>query len=491
VNASLPEDRRFVFRMGINLGEVIVDGATIHGDGVNVAARLQKLAEPGGLVISRAVHEQVRGRVAAEFEDLGEQRLHNIVEPVRAYRVRAAEPVPAASRGEDARRRQSIAVLPFTNMSGDPEQEYFSDGITEDLITALARHHGLFVIARNSSFVFKGKATPIPEVGRRLGVRYVVEGSVRKVGKRLRITAQLIDAETGAHVWAERYDRDLEDVFALQDEIVETLVWRVAGHVTKAELAALRRKRTPDLDAYELYLEGVSVLHVWDEASARKALALFERALAIDPRFSQALTGSAYAHGLLAAILESEDHRAQGIALARKAVELDDGDVEAYAFLARTSAFLGRDDESDAFMSKAQTLNPNSPLVVNTKALILLWRGRVEESLALAERASRLNPITTAWEAELVGTAKFFLGRHEEALRSFAQIPPTAYYWQHYIRAAALAEVGRLDEARASLAEAIRLRPTLSATDSAAFKPFRPHHVARWVDALRKVGLPE
>ncbi|MSP81951.1 MAG: adenylate/guanylate cyclase domain-containing protein [Alphaproteobacteria bacterium] len=262
LNAELPEDRRMRFRMGVNLGEVIVDGATIHGDGVNIAARLEKIAEPGGLVISRAVHEQIKGKAPGRFEDLGDQTLHNIANPVCAYRVDVSEPAHAtAGRGEDALRRQSIAVLPFANMSGDPEQEYFSDGITEDLITALARHHGLFVIARNSSFVFKGKSVPIPEAARQLGVRYIVEGSVRKSGKHLRITAQLIDAETASHLWAEKYDRDLEDVFALQDEIVETLVWRVAGHVTKAELAALKRKQAPPVDAYELYLAGMELLN--------------------------------------------------------------------------------------------------------------------------------------------------------------------------------------------------------------------------------------
>jgi TolB-like protein len=263
-NAEWPQELRVTFRMGLNLGEVISDGATIQGDAVNIAARLEKLAAPGAVVVGLSVHDQVRGKLAYSFADLGEHSAKNIADPVRAFEVSKTEqPARSLRAMQDLAppSRPSVAVLPFTNMSGDPEQDYFADGITEDIITELSRNGELFDIARNSSFVFKGRPVDIAEVGRKLGVRYVVEGSVRKAGKRLRITAQLIEAATGAHVWAERYDRDLEDLFAVQDDVTEQIVWALAGKVGIAELDRSKQRKTENLSSYDWMLRGIEAHH--------------------------------------------------------------------------------------------------------------------------------------------------------------------------------------------------------------------------------------
>jgi adenylate cyclase len=263
-NVDLPEDRQIIFRMGVNLGEVISDGVTIHGDSVNVAARLEKLAAPGAVVVGRSVRDQVKSKLPYEFADLGEHMVKNIAEPLRAFEVvMVGQPVKSLGKSEQLPlpSKPSVAVLPFTNMSGDPEQDYFSDGITEDIITELSRSRGLFVIARNSAFMFKGSAVNITEVGRKLGVRYVVEGSVRKAGKRIRITAQLIEAATGNHIWAERYDRDLEDLFAVQDDVTERIVWALAGRVGTAEIDNSKRRRAGNLDSYDALLRGIESFH--------------------------------------------------------------------------------------------------------------------------------------------------------------------------------------------------------------------------------------
>ncbi|MSP83714.1 MAG: hypothetical protein EXQ94_12545 [Alphaproteobacteria bacterium] len=289
LNAELPDDRRMRFRMGVNLGEVIVDGATIHGDGVNIAARLEKLAEPGGLVISGTVHDHVKGRVAVRFEDLGNQTLHNIAEPVRALRI-VSERTAAQGRTLNRDDRATVAVLPFTNMSGDPEQEYFSDGITEDLITALARIQDISVIARNSTFTYKGKAVKVQDVGSDLGARLVIEGSVRKSGNRVRITAQLIDAENGAHLWAERYDRDLVDAFAIQDEVVTA----IAGHLGFRFADALSGRQgqapTPSLSTYDHGQRGAAAFRRGDEIASQYH---FLQAIRSDPGYAPALAGAA------------------------------------------------------------------------------------------------------------------------------------------------------------------------------------------------------
>ena len=288
-NADLPGDTRIDFRIGVNLGDIIIDGDDIYGDGVNVAARLQEVAETGGVAISAAAHDQIAGKVEAAFEDVGEHELKNIAKPVRVYRWAEGT---AGSPGESAPLalpdKPSIGVLPFTNMSGDPEQEYFSDGITEDIITELSRFRTLFVIARNSSFAFKGQAVDIGEVGRKLGVQYVVEGSVRKAGNRVRITAQLVEAESGNHVWAERYDRDLEDIFAVQDEVARTIVATVAGRVDDAGAERTQRRPTNDMAAYDYLLRANRHVHRYTKSDTAKARSYIEKAIELDPEIARA-----------------------------------------------------------------------------------------------------------------------------------------------------------------------------------------------------------
>ena len=294
--AGEPEDQRIVFRIGVNLGDVIIDGDDIYGDGVNVAARLQEIAEPGGVCISGSVFDQVKGKVEAGFEDLGDQRVKNIAEPVRAYRWSDAIAAPARAAPLALPDKPSIAVLPFVNMSGDPEQEYFSDGITEDIITELSRFPTLFVIARNSSFHFKGKAVKVSEIGRDLGVQYVVEGSVRKVGNRVRVTAQLVEAMSGNHLWAERYDRELEDIFEVQDEVAHTVAATVSGRLDDAGAERARRRPTEDLAAYDLFLRAYQHVHRWTRADLAAARPLLEKALDLDPNIARAHAYLGFVH---------------------------------------------------------------------------------------------------------------------------------------------------------------------------------------------------
>nr|WP_198030204.1 adenylate/guanylate cyclase domain-containing protein [Mesorhizobium sp. LNHC220B00] len=314
-DTNLPEGRRMTFRMGLNSGEVIVDGTTIYGDCVNVAARLEKVSKPGGVVIGRSVYDQVKGKVPYTFVDLGEQAMKNIAGPVHAYRVQTEErdyPEPSTSITsiEDLPLpfKPSVAVLPFTNMSADPEQDYFSDGIAEDLITELSRSQSLFVIARNSSFVFKGQAVNTTEVGRKLGVRYVVEGSVRKAGARVRITAQLIEAATGNHVWAERYDRDLEDLFVVQDEVTERIAWALVGKVGAAEIVRTRQTQT-SLSAYDSFLRGVDCIHRFTEKDTVSGVEFLKRTLGLEPDSSRAHAWLADAYATLSVFRADEEDR--------------------------------------------------------------------------------------------------------------------------------------------------------------------------------------
>jgi adenylate cyclase len=293
-NAELPPDRCMQFRVGVNLGDVIADGETIYGDGVNIAARLEKLADPGGVCIARSVYDQVKGKLDYAYTDLGEQRVHNIPEPVHAYRVKPAHSTTASSSGFANKAfpplpdKPSIAVLPFQNMSGDPEQEYFADGVVEEIITALSRIRWLFVIARNSSFTYKGRAVHVKQVGLELGVRYVLEGSVRKAGNRVRITGQLIDVSTESHIWADRFEGDLANIFDLQDQVTASVVGAIEPMLEQAEIERAKRKPTESLDAYDHYLRGLAAVHQWTKEGNREALAHFTRATELDPNFASA-----------------------------------------------------------------------------------------------------------------------------------------------------------------------------------------------------------
>ncbi len=366
-NEAEPEARRIEFRIGVNLGDLIVDGDDLYGDGLNVAARLESLADPGGICISAIVQQSVKGKVNLLFEDIGAQRLKNIDQPVQAFRVLlddvfhgTGSPRPLLPLPD----RPSIAVLPFTNMSGDPEQEYFSDGISEDVITELSRFRSLFVIARNSSFSYKGRSVKVQEIGRDLGVAYVVEGSVRKSGDRVRVTAQLIEAVTGNHLWAERYDRTLDDIFSVQDELVRSIVTMIPGRVDEIMLDRLQRKPTNDMTAYDCLLRAEWIQN--QRFSDPDALRLLERAIEIDPRCARAHCRLAnyHAYSVYSGGTAFETAYALADRYAQKALEIDPGDADIQIMAAMTGALVGNHDVSRRHLEKAMALNPNDGTVL-------------------------------------------------------------------------------------------------------------------------------
>ena len=425
-NADIPEDCRIVFRIGVNLGDVIVQEDDIYGDGVNVAARLEGLAESGGVVISGSVHEQVRGKLEAEFDDLGPQRVKNIGEPVCAFSLRftggsdrmnrrtsAAPPLPD---------KPSIAVLPFDNISNDPEQEYFADGIAEEIITALSRFHWFFVIARNSSFTYKGRSVDVRQVGRELGVRYVLEGSVRKGGDRLRITAQLVEAGTGNHLWAERYDGALENVFDLQDRIAEGVVGAIEPNIQRAEIERSRRKRPESLNAYDLFLRALPLSMSFAPADNAKLNDLLDLALQMDPNF-------AAAHGLAAAIMTQrlmwggldEAAREAAIEHARTVISLNTDDAFALAAAGHTLSMLAREfDLGRRTLDQAIRLNPNSAIALSASAVLHSMMGNVVKTIKQAQQSLRLNPFDPSRVMPLtaMSRAHFLAGRYDEAVES-------------------------------------------------------------------------
>src|SRR5215510_9105358 len=419
-NRAHPQDKRLEFRIGINVGDVVVDGSDIHGDGVNVAARLEALAEPGGICVSGRVQEDAQGKVDITFEDAGEQQLKNIARTVRVYYARlngaAAKPALALPG------KPSIAVMPFNNMSGDPEQEYFADGIVEEIITALSRMRWLFVIARNSSFTYKGRAVDVKQVGRELGVRYVLEGSVRKAASRVRITGQLIDTSTGVHLWAERFEGSLEDVFDLQDQVAASVVGAIAPKLEQAEIERAKRKPTASLDAYDYYLRGMAAVHLWTREGNEEALAHFQRAIELDPGFASA-------HGMAARCYSQRKaggwvvDRARNIAeaerAARRAVELGKEDALALATSGMALAYVVGDlDDGAAFIDQALVLNPNLAWAWLFSGFVKAWLGEPEATIERVTRAMRLSPQDANFfnMQTAMAHAHFLAGRYAEAL---------------------------------------------------------------------------
>ncbi|HEV2333898.1 MAG TPA: adenylate/guanylate cyclase domain-containing protein [Stellaceae bacterium] len=472
-NAVTPEERRIIFRVGINLGDVIVDDGDIHGDGVNVAARLEGIAEPGGICVSAVVHEQVRGRLNCAFDDLGEQALKNINRAVRVYRVRPAavqdgpKPAPTDSRHVlPLPDKPSIAVLPFQNMSGDPEQEYFADGMVEEITTALSRFRWLFVIARNSSFTYKGQAVDVKQVGRELGVRYVLEGSVRRGGNRVRVTTQLIDALSGAHVWAERYDCDLSDIFAVQDEITASVAGVIEPALTEAEQWRALRKPTDHLDAWEAYQRGMWHFNKHGAEENRTAQGFFRQAMAIDPDFAPAHYGFALAlqwdvwHYSTRSLLEVQG---PARAEASRAVTLDDKDAMGHAVLAHMLMWGGEWKAAIAEARTALALNLNSAFVISMLGCVLSFGGYREEALdrlRQAMRASPHDPLTWLWLGWVAATQLFARDFDAAAAtwREVIRLRPT-YILAYGALAASLAHRGRIDEAREVLDRAQTLFP--------------------------------
>jgi adenylate cyclase len=532
-NERLPQDRRMELRIGINLGDVIEQEGRLYGDGVNIAARLEALADPGGICISGVVHEQVKTKVDLLAEPLGEHSVKNIEEPIEVYRVLLGEEVPVAKearrrgtrrwrrvvlaaagvlivgatavlawrlRGSPSRStatpsdRASIAVLPFDNMSGDPEQEYFSDGITEDLITDLAKISGLFVIARNSTFVYKGRSVDVQEVGRDLGVRYVLEGSVRKADGTVRITAQLIDATTGGHVWAQRYDRDLTDVFAVQDDVVAEIVSALPVELTDEEQERIQQVQTDNLDAYE------SVKRAWwyyrrvTKEDNDRARSLFEQAVALDPQFAEAYAGLGFTYYEEWVEYWTVDPTAldQALELAEKAIALDEANAGAHTLLSHVYLWRGQHSLAIAEQELANALSPNSADGYRDLAEVLIFAGRPEEAVQLVERAMRLDPHYPVTFPFTLGFAYARLGRHDEAVgaqQEALELNPT-FLASHLVLAMAYQDSGQEAEAQRHVQEALRLSPQLTLQSLGDRLPFAdPATLQHVLDTLHEAGL--
>ncbi len=499
-NAEVPVERRIEFRIGINLGDVIIDEQDIYGDGVNVAARLEALAEPGGICVSRVVRDQVRDKVDFGFEDLGEQQVKNIARPVRVYRIPLAEtarrrvPLPLPDK-------PSLAVLPFQNMTGDLEQDYFVDGIVEEITTAISRLHWLFVIARNSSFTYKGRAVDVKQVARELGVRYVLEGSVRKAGNRVRISGQLIDTASGAHLWADRFDGALDDIFELQDEVASSVVGAIEPKLRQSEIERATRKPTESLDAYDLYLRALAQYYKYTDEGMREAVALLQRALAIDPSYSPAAGMIGWCLGwqrLQGWGPLSDAEIAEAVLLARQAIEVGRADPDTLWMAGNTlSYFAGEHAAAASTIDRALTLNPNSAYAWLASGYVSYRRNLPDLAIEAFERAMRLSPrdpfaylITGG-----VALAHVIAGRYEEAIewadRSLRELP--RYESALRNRVVACAHLGRIEEARDGLERLLELQPDLTVTRFKALYAvtLSPVVLDVYVEGYRKAGLPE
>jgi adenylate cyclase len=488
-------------RIGVNLGEVIVgaDG-DLFGDGINIAVRLEGTAEPCGILISEKVYFEVEGKLDFGFEDRGEQQLKNISRPVRAFAVRAGEHsalIEKISAAPPLPDKPSIAVLPFENMSDDPEQEYFADGMVEEIITALSRFHWLFVIARNSSFTFKGKAVDVKEVGRRLGVRYVLEGSVRRASGKVRITGQLIDAITGTHIWADRFERDLTDVFALQDEVTVAVVSAIQPKLLQTEIAMAARRRPENLTAYDLYLRARQQFYLTTREGVAEAIRLAHRALELDPRFGlvAALAGASHTRNVIEGYaVDPQFDGKEAVRLFRLALSVDDGDPDTLAWAAVISAYTVGDCESGVELAdRAVALNPNSNQAWGCRGWVYRVAGLPEEAVRSFERAMRMSPVDPLLHRAFTGMAYALieLGRFDEAILAAKKAQRQNPAWSATCRclAAAFAHLGRDAEAREAAARVLEVDPAF--TISAGIARGRQPNAKLLIEGLRKAGLPD
>jgi adenylate cyclase len=496
-NAGVPPDTRIEFRIGINVGDIIIDGGSIHGEGVNVAARLEALAEPGGICVSDRVQEDMHGRLDIAFQNAGEQQLKNIARPVRVYHVRlGGKSVESAPVLPD---KPSIAVMPFTNMSGDPEQEYFADGMVEEIITAISRMHWLFVIARNSSFTYKGRIVDVKQVGRELGVRYVLEGSVRKAANRVRITARLIDALTGVHLWADRLEGALDDIFELQDQVATSVVGAITPKLQQAEIERAKRKPTGSLDAYDYYLRGISNLHRPTREATSEALQLFYKTIELDPDFSSA-------HGMAAWCISSRkasgwmmdraNETSEAVRLAPRAVVLGKEDAVALSLAGFALGYVvGELDDAIACIDRALALNPNLATAWYCRGWARVCLGEPELAIKDFAHSMRLSPLDPLMYLAQHGIAAghFFVGRYDEALlwdKKALQENPN-YHGALRVLAASSALAGKLEHAQRAVARLREINPKSRVSDLRGLPFRRPEYIARYVEGLRKAGLPD
>jgi len=495
-NEGLPVEQRIQIRIGIHLGDIITEEGDIFGDGVNIAARLEGIAEPGGITLSEDAWRQIQGKVTANFIDSGEQRLKNIPQPV--YRLELAGERPAALAPASIPEKPSIAVLAFTNMSGDPEQEYFSDGISEDIITDLSKLAHLDVIARNSSFTYKGKPVDVKQIGRELGVRYVLEGSVRRAGNRIRVTGQLIDALSGTHVWADRFDRDLTDIFAVQDELTREIIGALRLKLTDSEKARMVGGGTQNVDAHDLFLKGRELLFAnkRDRSTFEQSTECFRRALELDSNYAAAYAGLGMAYGLdfqnhwsksSETSLDEAEH------LVNESLAKDNNDPFAH-YVASVVYVWKRDLERSACEAdRALALNPSYALAINARALAHIYAGEPLEALPYIEKAIRLDPAQLLYR-HFLGTAYFVAGNYETAAAIFkdrvAMVPNTDL--SRSFLASALGHLGQLDEARRIWRELKEINPRYSYADHFGRLPFQnPADADKFAEGLRKAGLVE
>jgi adenylate cyclase len=501
-NRDMPASRSLLYRIGINLGDIIVEGDDIFGDGVNVAARLEAMADPGGICISAAVRDQIGDRLDVAYEDLGDQQVKNISRPIRIYKVLVDER-PAAGAGaalqaqpepEASAHRPSIAVLPFVNMSGDPEQEFFADGLTEDIITELSRFHDLLVISRNAVFVHKGKAVKVTDVARDLNVDYVVEGSVRKAADRVRVTAQLIDGETETHIWAERYDRKLEDIFAIQDEVTSAIVATLRGRVEEAVHERSKHKPTENMAAYECVLTGKVLHHRSQREANEEALTMLEKAIALDPKY-------AHAHAWKACVLGQrwvydwyDDEQALLKATTEEldtALSLDANDADVHRILAALHINFNRFDKSAYHQERALELSPNYDLVVVQQGEILTWLGRPEEGIDWIRRAMQLNPYHPERFWSHLGRAQYTAHRYADAIQSFSKLT-TPNAMQHAFMAASAGQLGDATAATAHAGEVLKRDPAFTIENFLGTLHYKQaSDIENMREGLKKAGLPE
>ena len=543
-NTELPYNRKMEFRIGVNLGDVIEEEGRIYGDGVNIAARVESLSEAGGICISGRAYDQVANKLGLEYENLGEHQVKNISTPIRVYRV-LSFPGAAAHRvvqAKDALGRRwrrialsiaavvvvavvvlgiwqlylrrpsvesasvekmafplpekpSIAVLPFDNMSGDTEQDYFSNGLTDQIISALSKVPYLFVIARNSTFTYKGKPVKVQQVAEELGVRYVLEGSVQKAENRLRITAQLVDALKGHHLWSESYDRDLKDIFALQDEITMKIVTAMRVKLTSGEQARMFGKGTKNLKAYLKFLEAAEQFSLWNKEANVRAKQLLEEAIAIDPEFSAAYSFLGSCH-LFDAIYGWSKLPPKSIKrafeLAQKALSLDDSLSQPYVVISKIYVYKRKYEKAIAEAQQAVEISPNAAFAVSNLGWILRCAGRPEEGIPLLKKAIRLNPISHVTEFDVLGRAYFLAGRYEEAIAEYktaVKVDPD-YRDAHVGLASIYAILGREEKARTEVAEILRIEPSFSIKKYARYMYFQVG-LEPEIEGLRKAGLPE
>jgi adenylate cyclase len=491
-NAGASDGKQIEFRIGINLGDIIIEGRDIYGDGVNVAARLEGIAEPGDICISGTVFDQVKGKLDLPFDDLGPQEVKNIAEPVRVYRI----PVGSTDMELLHPGKPSVAVLPFDNLSNDPEQEYFSDGLVEDLITDISKISGLSVTARNSSFAFKGQAIDVMEVAKKLRVKHVVEGSVRKMGDRLRINAQLIDGTDGRHIWAERYDGDMEDIFEFQDNIREQIVAALQVSLTPTDRVLAERKPTDSVEAYDLFLRGRANYYRYTPEDLLEAKKCFEEAIEIDPNFAVAYGYLSYCYfqGWAQIWPGFDDTLDQANELAEKGVALDGTSAIALVRLGWIQAFLHRYDKAIENLEKALALAPNNTDVLSTFAQVLNFCGSPERGLHMQEKAFIINTVVPPnWEYQL-GLSHYLLHHYDQAIAGFDRAIERAprFFPAYTLLICAYAESGRLDDARSTVKGLLELSTKFTVNWLGNIFPFRiDEDRNRFIDSLRKAGLPE